>query len=389
MHLMIATERIRCSAAKRLRAHSSASASARSAVAYACQARSGSPSSNESDSRAPRRPATSSTSPSRALWSAARRSGESRSSASDGRGPSEGVELPPRVAARGEEQLGAAYGGVQLLLVDGHLPAREEAEHRPLLGRRRALERPDPVADRLPRHARVLAQFRDQRVPASGRPGGLEAGHVAALGVDQDERGLVGRAEALRERASRIADRRPPPAVPPHERTGAVGRVSRVQAEEVEPLPLLRDPTRVGDRLAVADASPRRPDVDHHRLAAQVCEREPLAVEGDTRDRWRLPRARRAARPRRDHDSERESPIRAARDPFARVHGNRRRGGASSPGTRVRISFTSRAPPIKGARRTSDTRRDVLVRLCIGSASPPPSCWASPRRGWPPVRART
>ena len=76
----------------------------------------------------------------------------------------ERVEIAVRVAARGEQQLGATHGAVQLGLVERDLAAREEAEDRPLLGRLGALERPHPVADRVPRHARVLAQSRDERV---------------------------------------------------------------------------------------------------------------------------------------------------------------------------------------------------------------------------------
>src|SRR6188472_1274481 len=69
-----------------------------------------------------------------------------------GGGPAERVEPPPRVATRGEQELRPANGGVQLVVADRHLPAREEAEHRPLLGRLRPFHRTHPVADRVPRH---------------------------------------------------------------------------------------------------------------------------------------------------------------------------------------------------------------------------------------------
>jgi hypothetical protein len=50
------------------------------------------------------------------------------------------------------------------------------------------------------------------------------------------------------------------------------------------------DPARVGDRLAIAGASPRRPDVDEDRLAAKVCEGPLRALErGAAQSRGGLP----------------------------------------------------------------------------------------------------
>ena len=162
----------------------------------------------------------------------------------------------------------------------------EEAEHHPLLGPALRARPIRPSRGGLPRHAQrsslaVFATSVFQRAQASGI---LEARDVPALGIDQDERRLVRRAEASRERPARITDRRPGPAVAAHERLCARGRVRRVQAEEPKSLPLPSDPSCVGDRLAVADASPRRPHVDDHRLAAEVRECQALAVERDPRD---------------------------------------------------------------------------------------------------------
>ena len=81
-----------------------------------------------------------------------------------------------RVAARREEQLCAADGSVELTLVELDGAAREEAEHRPLLGRRRPLERTNPVADGLPRHrlpfyrSRAISAFQRSSVPAAWKP---------------------------------------------------------------------------------------------------------------------------------------------------------------------------------------------------------------------------
>ena len=86
-----------------------------------------------------------------------------------GRGATEGIERSVRVAARGEEQLCSTDGAVELRVVELHGTAREEAEHRPLLGRRGTLERTNPVADGFPRHVAVLSEPGDQRVPALPR----------------------------------------------------------------------------------------------------------------------------------------------------------------------------------------------------------------------------
>ena len=237
-----------------------------------------------SDSRAPRRPATSSRSPSSPRRSAARRSGASRSSASAvaarPKGSSSRRGSPPAASSSSERRT-AAFSSSSSTTTSR--PAKKHnivhcsagAARSSARTQSRTVSRAMPV---------VLAEFRDERVPAGRRAGILEARDEAAPRVDQEERRLVGRAEAPCERALRVAERRPRPAVAAHERPCGGRSVSCVQAEEVEPLPLLPNPPRVGDRLAVAGASPGRPDVDHHRLATQVGEREPLPVEGDAGD---------------------------------------------------------------------------------------------------------
>jgi hypothetical protein len=67
----------------------------------------------------------------------------------------------------------------------------------------------------------------------------------------------------------------PRPAVPGDEGLGLVEIVGDVEADELV-LRVILDEARVGDRLAVADRSPRGPDVDVDGLPAQVGEREPL-----------------------------------------------------------------------------------------------------------------
>jgi cell wall-associated NlpC family hydrolase len=62
------------------------------------------------------------------------------------------------------------------------------------------------------------------------------------------------------------------------ERPGFVRRVGDVDAEVFE-LGVLGDELCVGDRLALARASPGGPDVHHHRTAAELRDRQRLAVE--------------------------------------------------------------------------------------------------------------
>ena len=173
-------------------------------------------------------------------------------------------------------------------------------------------QRPDPVADRLPRHASRSSRLRDSASQQAGVPASWKPATKRPLASIRKS-GLVGRAEAPCERALRVAERRPGPAVAAHRTPVRRLGVSRVQAEEVGRV-LFPDPPCVGDRLAVAGASPRRPDVDHHRLASQVGERNRSL--GDPGDGGLLRGGRGGGRGR--HDQEDEAATRAARDPFAR-----------------------------------------------------------------------
>jgi len=101
---------------------------------------------------------------------------------------------------------------------------------------------------------------------------------------------LVVGAELPRALALRVLDRGPRPPVALDERASFVGRVGDVDPEVGElRVTLLK--LCVGDRLALAGASPRRPHVDEDRAAAEVREREALSVERDPLDR----RCKRAA----------------------------------------------------------------------------------------------
>ena len=97
--------------------------------------------------------------------------------------------------------------------------------------------------------------------------------------------------EAAGETSLRVADRRPRPPVALQEGARCRLRVSRVETEEAIAAALLLHPTCVGTRLALAGASPGRPDVDEYRLAAELCQRGGAARDGGPGDR----RSRRTA----------------------------------------------------------------------------------------------
>ena len=275
-----------------------------------------------------------------------------------------------RIATRREEQLRATDGAVQLTLVERDCATREEAEHRPLFGRRGTLERADPVADGLPRHGRVLPESCDERIPALLGPCRLEAVDEAAARVDQDERRLICGAESSRERALRILDRSPLPAVPADEGASPVGRVRGVQSEEVEALALLGDPACVGDRLAIARASPGRPDVDDDRLPAELAERETLAVERRPGDRRRGLRRRRC---RRDRDESEQRAQAEHETPSHEPH--RSRGTLWKRGCSDFVHIVG--APIKWRLGTSDRTHDGV------EAHRGRRLRASPRSRWP------
>jgi hypothetical protein len=81
-------------------------------------------------------------------------------------------------------------------------------------------------------------------------------GDHAALLVDDEHGRLPVRAQALRALSSRVDDRRPGPLVLSDELACAVRRVGDVEAEVLE-LRVILGELREGDRLAVADQSPR------------------------------------------------------------------------------------------------------------------------------------
>ncbi len=107
-----------------------------------------------------------------------------------------------------------------------------------------------------------------------------------ALGVDQDDVRLVLRTEGACPHPSRIVDGRPVPVVPLDERTCLVSRAGDVDPEKRDLRMLLLE-SCVGDRLALTDASPRRPDVDEDSAASEVRERDVLPVDGYAFDRRR------------------------------------------------------------------------------------------------------
>lgn len=116
-----------------------------------------------------------------------------------------------------------------------------------------------------------------------------------AVCVDEDEVGLVVGSQRAGACPLRILDRGPGPAVALDECFPLVTSVGDVQAE-VGDLRVLLLELCVGDRLALAGASPRRPDVDEHRSTPVVGERERLVVERRACDRRRSLAPRRGGR---------------------------------------------------------------------------------------------
>jgi len=74
--------------------------------------------------------------------------------------------------------------------------------------------------------------------------------------------------------------------VPLDEGAALVRRVGDVEAEKCELRVILLE-LCVGDRLALAGASPRRPDVHEHWLPPEVGQGGVLPVERGSFDRWR------------------------------------------------------------------------------------------------------
>ncbi len=130
------------------------------------------------------------------------------------------------------------------------------------------------------------AQLGGERFPTGVVPAALEAADDASLGVDGHHVRLVLGPERACPPALRIEERRPVPAVPAHERARVVEGAGDADAE-VRELRMLLLEVCVGDRLALARASPRCPDVHEQRATAVVRQRDGVSVEGHALDERR------------------------------------------------------------------------------------------------------
>jgi len=110
--------------------------------------------------------------------------------------------------------------------------------------------------------------------------------HDVAGCVDEDEVRLVVGSQRAGAVSLGILNRRPAPVVALDERLPLVRSVGYVDAE-VPDLRVLLLERCVGDRLALAGSSPRRPDVDEHRSTPVDGERDGLVVERRACDRRR------------------------------------------------------------------------------------------------------
>jgi hypothetical protein len=99
-----------------------------------------------------------------------------------------------------------------------------------------------------------------------------------AVLVEQCDGRLPEEPQLAGELSIRIEERGPSPSVLSYEALGRVALVVDVEAD-VLVLRMAFDEPCVGDRLAVADGSPRRPDVHEDGPAPQGSEREALALE--------------------------------------------------------------------------------------------------------------
>lgn len=105
-----------------------------------------------------------------------------------------------------------------------------------------------------------------------------QARHDDAALVQDSDRGVAIESERTGKVEIRVGERRPRPPVLANERLRLAPIVGDVQADELV-LRMGVDEPGVGDRLAIADGSPGSPDVHEGGLAAEVREREALAVE--------------------------------------------------------------------------------------------------------------
>jgi hypothetical protein len=109
--------------------------------------------------------------------------------------------------------------------------------------------------------------LRRERLPDLTIPTPFVARNDPPLRIHHEHVGLVVGSELAGAHAIGIGDGRPAPAVPLDERATLLRRVSDVETEKRD-LGVILLELCVGDRLALAGASPRRPDVDEHLLPA-------------------------------------------------------------------------------------------------------------------------
>jgi hypothetical protein len=110
-----------------------------------------------------------------------------------------------------------------------------------------------------------------ERIPDSRVAATLVRRHDPAVLVHEDEMRLIVGAQPPGALAQWILDRRPGPAVAVDERPSLVDRVGYVDPE-VRQLGVILLELCVGDRLALARASPGRPDVHEHGPAPEAGE---------------------------------------------------------------------------------------------------------------------
>jgi hypothetical protein len=126
--------------------------------------------------------------------------------------------------------------------------------------------------------------LRRERLPDLTIPTPFVARNDPPLRIHHEHVGLVVGSELAGAHAIGIGDGRPAPAVPLDERATLLRRVSDVETEKRD-LGVILLELCVGDRLALAGASPRGPDVHEHRPARETRQRDRLAVERGSFDR--------------------------------------------------------------------------------------------------------
>ena len=129
-----------------------------------------------------------------------------------------------------------------------------------------------------------LRKLRGERLPDLGISAAFVAGDNSALLVDHEDVRLVRRTERPRAVAIRIGNRRPAPTVALDEISALLWGVRNIEPEKRE-LRMIAVKLCVGDRLALAGASPRRPDVYEHLSTPELGKGDLLAVEGGSHDR--------------------------------------------------------------------------------------------------------